>query len=467
MLAPLTAASRQGSTIHGKYRLERVLGEGGMGVVYAARHVKLDRPVAIKVMHPQFALSDAAVGRFFDEARAAGSLRHPNVIDVVDVDTDESHAPFMVMEMLEGESLAAFLARRGPVPADELVALLDPVLDGLAAAHSRGIVHRDLKPDNIFLARVGTTITPKILDFGIAKLRDPQTPGTKTGAIVGTPMYMSPEQAAGTKDIGPWVDVWAMGALYFEAITGRSHLELPPDAGLMAILSTLATQAPRRIAELAPSTPPSIASAIDAALVPDPERRLRSIEAFRATLRGEAAPTRAEPARAEPPRVASAPGATSVSARTVPSTRISEARGGRGPNRAVLVVAIAIVAISSIGLLAWMVLAPGGGADETPAEPTTSTDPSDETLGEVEPEDEDEPDETAIEAPLESEPSAAGDDEAPERGSTVVRSAEEVDRREEPTRPGTTTRAGPGPRGATEPPSRTSTRTGEWNPDDL
>ncbi len=463
MLAQLNAASRQGSTIHGKYRLERVLGEGGMGVVYAARHVKLDRPVAIKVMHPQFAVSDAAVGRFFDEARAAGSLRHPNVIDVVDVDTDESHAPFMVMEMLEGESLAAFLARRGPVPADELVALLEPVLDGLAAAHARGIVHRDLKPDNVFLARVGTTITPKVLDFGIAKLRDPQTPGTATGAIVGTPMYMSPEQAAGSKDIGPWVDVWAMGALYFEAISGRSHLELPPDAGLMAILSALATQTPARIATIAPATPPTIAAAIDAALMSDPARRLRSIEAFRAMLRGESAPV-----AAAPPSSASTPSATFVSARTVPSTRLSDARTGSGTSRAVVLVAIAIVAISSIGLLAWMVLAPGRGAGETPAEPITATDPgSDETLGELEPADE--PGETAIEETAQGEQGAPGadDEDALQEGSSVAPSLDEVDLAEEPIRSGTTTMSRPGPRAPTEPPSRTSTRTGAWNPDDL
>ena len=161
----------------------------------------------------------------------------------------------MVMELLEGESLAAFLTRRGPVPANEVVALLEPVLDGLAAAHARGIVHRDLKPDNIFLARVGAAVIPKILDFGIAKLRDPQRTGTATGAIVGTPMFMAPEQAAGTKDIGPWVDVWAMGALFFEAITGRPHLDLPADPNVMAILSALATQTPRRMADVAPAVP--------------------------------------------------------------------------------------------------------------------------------------------------------------------------------------------------------------------
>jgi serine/threonine-protein kinase len=450
MLALVTARWQLGATIQGKYRIERVLGEGGMGVVYAARHVKLDRHVAIKVMHASFAANETAVRRFFDEARAAGSLRHPNVIDVVDVDSDDANAPFMVMELLEGESLAAFLTRRGPVPANEVVALLEPVLDGLAAAHARGIVHRDLKPDNIFLARVGATVIPKILDFGIAKLRDPQRTGTATGAIVGTPMFMAPEQAAGTKDIGPWVDVWAMGALFFEAITGRPHLDLPADPNVMAILSALATQTPRRMADVAPAVPAPIASAIDAALVPDPAARLRSIVAFRAALRGEAAPAGSEVIPVTMAGAAPAPA-------SIPRTAISDpgVTATTSLSRVLFVAAIAVILVTSIGVFTWSVLrsaAPPPPMAHDRREVATERARPELTEANVE--------------PPQLAPSSPIDDDAPEEDPSTSVPAPGVDPSPEPTasgatRPRTRTRA------VSETPSETATRTGTWNPDDL
>ena len=438
-----------------------------MGVVYAARHLKLDRPVAIKMMHATFAANDAAVRRFFDEARAAGSLRHPNVIDVLDVDADDGGTPFMVMEMLEGEPLSALLARRGAMPADEVLALLDPVLDGLAAAHARGIVHRDLKPDNLFLAREGAAVVPKILDFGIAKLRDPQTPGTATGAIVGTPMYMAPEQAAGTKEVGPWVDVWAIGAVLFEAISGRSHLELPPDAGVMAILSALATQAPRRLAELAPSCPPTVARAIDAALVPDATHRLRSITSLRAMLRGEPlAPTRA-PSSSTPASATVAP--------VMPATRL----GAPQPPRARLALAAAVtLGVSSLlafgafgawALGAWVVPRPAQipiGTNEPAASLTAGDTPSVLAPTRREPgPNELDPEETGPETNGEAVDDASSVEDtdeqtADENGANDDETGPPAGGRARPRRPVSGTADAPSMRAS-------STRTGTWNPDDL
>jgi serine/threonine-protein kinase len=329
------------------------------------------------------------------------------------------------------------------------VTLLDPVLDGLAAAHARGIVHRDLKPDNIFLARVGGTVTPKILDFGIAKLRDPQRTDTATGAIVGTPMYMAPEQAAGTKDIGPWVDVWAMGALFFEAITGRSHLDLPPEPSVMSILSALATQTPRRLADLAPAVPPPIARAVDAALVPAPADRLRSIAAFRAALRGEAAPTGSEVI----PITLSGGALPQAS---IPRTAISD-RGGRqtsSPFRVLLVAAIAVILVSSIGAFTWSLL----GSDVAPATAPMRRDMTGERA----------PIETAASvrppavAPEHAPASPANDDGAPQNAAVPTR----VDPQDDGARPGAA-RARPRTREGSETRVPTSTRTGSWNTDDL
>ena len=324
----MTVDARIGTTLQGKYAIERVLGEGGMGIVYAARHVRLDRPVAIKFLHAPYARERAALARFEGEARAAGSLRHPNVVDVVDVDVEAaSGAPFMVLELLSGEPLSSLLQRRGALPADEALALLDPVLDALEAAHARGIVHRDLKPDNIFLAQEAGRVVPKLLDFGIAKLRDSSPDAaTATGTAMGTPTYMAPEQARGSvREIGPWTDVWSMGVVLFECASGRMHFDFAPDAGVLGWLGQVATGRPRALRDVAPGVPETFASAVDAALDVEPSRRTQSITALRAALRGEAA-------GAEVARTVRAPATHFAGVHVTPETRsIPTPVVGRGP----------------------------------------------------------------------------------------------------------------------------------------
>ena len=258
-------AARIGTLLRDTYRIERVLGEGGMGVVFVAHHERLGTDVAIKFLQPELARDESTLRRFFAEARAAARLEHPNVIRVHDVDTDEG-VPFMVMELLRGESLATRLRREGKLSVEDSVVIAAPILTALEVSHRAGIVHRDIKPDNIFLANEAGATVPKLLDFGIAKLRDGDSQ-TATGVAIGTPAYMAPEQAAGRPSaIGPWTDVWSVAVVLYECIAGRMHYEVEPGGGMMAWLTRLATEPPRPLRVAAPDAPEAIADAIDAAL---------------------------------------------------------------------------------------------------------------------------------------------------------------------------------------------------------
>jgi serine/threonine protein kinase len=225
-LPPLRAPLSVGSLIDGKYRLESLLGEGGMGSVWAAHNLQLDVPVAIKLLRPgndQALLSE----RLKIEARAAARLVHPAIVRVFDVDTSESGDPFIVMELLGGESLANVL-ERGRISGTSAVQLLLPIAEGLELAHARGIVHRDLKPHNVMLAEDGERIQPKLLDFGIAKLTSGALPSsslTDTGITVGSPDYMSPEQARGSNDVDYRADIWSFCVVLYEAVTGATPFD--------------------------------------------------------------------------------------------------------------------------------------------------------------------------------------------------------------------------------------------------
>ena len=209
-----------GSVIDGKYRLEGLLGEGGMGAVWWAHHLELDLPVAIKLLRAdtdQTTLSE----RLKIEARAVAQLVHPAIVRVFDMDRSERGEPFIVMELLRGESLADLLDR-GRLSQENAVQIALPIAEALALAHAKGVVHRDLKPHNVFLAEEAEKLQPKLLDFGIAKLMAPGgTNGslTETGISVGSPDYMSPEQARGSNDVDHRADIWAFCVMLYEALT--------------------------------------------------------------------------------------------------------------------------------------------------------------------------------------------------------------------------------------------------------
>jgi eukaryotic-like serine/threonine-protein kinase len=213
----------EGRVIHGRYRLLSRLGQGGMGSVWRAVHIELGTPVAVKLIDPAFADSKLALSRFKREAQSAASLRCTNVVQIFDYGVEEA-IPYIVMELLEGESLGVRLARQAPLSPLETSQILGQVGRALVRAHAQNIVHRDLKPDNIFIVRDGDEEVTKVLDFGIAKTLSKTafeaSIQTKSGAILGTPHYMSPEQASGRSTVDHRADIWSLGVIGFECLTG-------------------------------------------------------------------------------------------------------------------------------------------------------------------------------------------------------------------------------------------------------
>lgn len=214
---------RAGETLDGKYLIERVVGAGGMGVVLAARHVQLDTQVAIKVLLPAAATNQDIVARFLREGRSSAKLRSDHVAKVLDVGTSEAGAHYLVMELLAGQDLGQLLQAQGTLPVSAVIDWIAQALEALAEAHGHGIVHRDLKPSNLFLARRpdGTDIL-KILDFGISKATTPHEKKlTASVAMMGSPLYMSPEQMLSAKDVDQRADLWSLGVVMYELSTGR------------------------------------------------------------------------------------------------------------------------------------------------------------------------------------------------------------------------------------------------------
>jgi serine/threonine-protein kinase len=221
-----TKEKLEGTVLAERYAVASQLGSGGMGAVYLAQHVDLQKQVAIKVLHGEYAGKSELVQRFLQEAQAASRIRHENVIDITDFGKTPSGLAFFVMEYLEGKDLAGALGE-GRFPWLRTEWIFMQVCDALRAAHNKGIVHRDLKPANIFLLERGGPDYVKLLDFGIAKLTDAQETGeklTRTGTLFGTPQYMSPEQAAG-RGVDTRTDIYAMGCILYEMITGRVPYE--------------------------------------------------------------------------------------------------------------------------------------------------------------------------------------------------------------------------------------------------
>jgi serine/threonine-protein kinase len=268
------------------YEVTGLLGEGGMGAVYSAQHRLINRKVAIKVLKRELAREPEVVQRFFNEARAIGTIRHPNIIEIIDVGKLPSGVPYLVMELLQGESLSERVTRLGPLPFDVVVDFAAQAACALEVAHERGIVHRDLKPENLFIlsAAEGERETLKVLDFGIAKLRDDLTATpvhTRAGSLLGTPLYMSPEQCRGLNELDLRTDVYSLGVILFEAVCGTPPF-LAKSVG--EVMRMHMSEEPMRPSELRADIPPQLEFVILKCLAKEPEQRFASMPEFSAAL---------------------------------------------------------------------------------------------------------------------------------------------------------------------------------------
>ena len=271
-----------GETLLGKYRLDGVVGEGGMAVVYRAHDASRAGDVAIKVLRPEILAEPDLAARFDRETRAAGRLTGPHVARVYDVATTPAGLPFMVMELLQGHDLAEELDLRGPLPIDEAVEYVRQACAAMAEAHASGIVHRDLKPSNLYLCDQGGARTVKVLDFGISKVLDNEDDGRTTHAdtSIGTPLYMSPEQVRSSKDVDLRTDVWSLGVILHEIIVGR-----PPFAGSTTnATAMILAQDPEVPSKLRRDVPAALDAVLFKALAKQASERYADTSALAAAL---------------------------------------------------------------------------------------------------------------------------------------------------------------------------------------
>ncbi|MBI2893161.1 MAG: serine/threonine protein kinase [Deltaproteobacteria bacterium] len=277
-----------GDVVEGKYELVRRVGHGGMGTVWEARSVALGRAVALKFLHPEMAQKTNLVQRFLREARAAANVTHPAVVYVFDIGwVDGGKIPYFAMEYLEGKSLAGVLRASGPFEVGRAVWVVCRVLEALEAAHAKGVVHRDLKPENVFLVSQGADDIVKVLDFGISKvLGDTDAALTGTGVILGTPSYMSPEQVRCSRDVDARCDLYAVGAILYELLSGG-----PAFAGgsFTEVVYKILNDPPRPLVTTRPGLDESLVRVIDRALKKDPDDRWPSAAEMRAGLRSASA----------------------------------------------------------------------------------------------------------------------------------------------------------------------------------
>jgi len=343
---------RIGEILAGKYEVVRLIGRGGMGTVVEARHLDLGEPVALKILHPRYLDNAEAVARFHQEARAAVQIRGEHSARLLDVGTSPTGAPFLVMELLVGEDLAS-LGARGPLPRAEATLYILQACEGIAEVHAHGIVHRDLKPGNLFLTTSpdGSPLV-KVLDFGIAKnvARDPAI-GTLTMTLValGTPLYMAPEQIRSSRTVDARADVWSLGAILYELLSGR-----PAFGGntVAHITAQVLEAEPPSLHELRAEVPAGLDAAIRRALAKDVDRRWVDVAAFAAAI----APFADEGGRASAARTArilslgvfasDTPMAATLAAQEGPGTRRFERRSWGAIGLAVGVV-VAITAAAA------------------------------------------------------------------------------------------------------------------------
>lgn len=280
---------RVGTVLRDTYEITELIGRGGMGMVFAARHLRLPgKRVAVKILRSEEPLTPEQYARFRREAEIASRLDHPNVIDVIDFDKLASGTPYLVLEFLRGESLARRLAQ-GPLPEAETMSIARQIASALQAAHRAGVVHRDLKPDNVFLvpSDAGGVLRShvKLLDFGISKLVNSATIQTQEAAVMGTPLYMPPEQAKGkSKDIDARADIFSLGCIVYEMLAGRAAFA---GDGVVEVIYKVVNEDPPPLKTFCPSIAEGIERAVSRALAKTPQDRYPDVAAFILDLTGK------------------------------------------------------------------------------------------------------------------------------------------------------------------------------------
>ena len=283
---------RPGVVIGGKYRIDGLLGSGGMGLILSATHIDLHAPVAIKVVRDELARNELIVSQLMFEARAAAQMRSAHVVRILDVGRLSTGAPYLVMEQLQGLDLDGVLFDRGMLPISEAISYMLQACEGLAEAHALGVVHRDLKPENLFLANTPEGPVLKILDFGVCKevgptRREGNRPTlSREGASVGSPFYMSPEQMRAAPNLDARADIWSLGAILFELVTGQCPFEAETIASLA--VKVLTEDAPTLLG-LLPGAPPELDAIIQRCLRKAPEERFQTVSELSQALREFAA----------------------------------------------------------------------------------------------------------------------------------------------------------------------------------
>ncbi|HXT63047.1 MAG TPA: protein kinase [Pyrinomonadaceae bacterium] len=279
-----------GQTLAGKYRIEKLIKTGGMGAVYRGKHVLMDKTVAIKVLRPSLAGDDAVVARFSREAKAASKISHPHAVSVTDFGEAENGVVFLVMEYLDGRTLKEVIASEGPLALDRAVNIVRQVAGALDAAHSQGVIHRDLKSENIMLVRHDGDEWAKVLDFGIAKIRQPKNSSesdiTHANLVVGTPQYMSPEQCSQSGALDARSDVYSLGIILYEMLSGR--VPFAGESATVVMMKQVQDPAPS-VLLARPDLPPAVDKVIKRALAKQPIDRYQSAGELSAELTETAA----------------------------------------------------------------------------------------------------------------------------------------------------------------------------------
>jgi serine/threonine protein kinase len=403
-LAQSPSPVKEGDVLAGKYKVEKVLGVGGMGVVVAATHVELRQKVALKFLLPAAATSSELVARFIREARACVRLKGKHVAQVLDVGRLENGCPYLVMEYLDGQDLSAAIKEAaGPMPVEAVATYILHACEGLAEAHALGIVHRDLKPGNLFLTKtLGGHPMVKVLDFGISKTLDPVNVEdqisslTKTEMLLGSPLYMSPEQLRSSKNVDSRADVWAIGAIAYEMLTGKVPFEAD---SLLELCWKVAQENARPLLEVRADVPEPLAKAVMQCLEKDVTKRWSDVGALAVAVepfasereRGAAARavdvlksstrrTNPNPPEVLPtPAPASTPSSKPESEAWGTTQREAVSPAARTPrNNNVLVVGVGVfvVALAAIGIAASRNNPPATAAPSMTAAPPPAPPPS-------------------------------------------------------------------------------------------